>query len=165
MGATGDTTGYLKAFAGSTGSNTIGDYAWYYSNAGSTTHPVGTKPANELGLHDMSGNVWEWCWDWWGAPYPTGPLTNYRGAASGTYRGLPPLCGLRGRLRTVGGPRGQGGSLPCVAAGVGESRSDSGPLPVAVAGLCDRPLAWSRWVRRSAALPTILSTCPVAWGR
>ena len=67
------------------GSPTIGDVAWYYDNAGSTTHPVATKNANELQLFDMSGNVWEWCWDIYGA-YPTGDQNNPHGAESGTYR-------------------------------------------------------------------------------
>jgi len=86
-------TGYAKPFAGSNatnaagdnGTNVIGDYAWYAGNSGGTTHQVGTKLPNELGLYDMSGNVWEWCWDRWAA-YPGGLLRDYRGADSGTWR-------------------------------------------------------------------------------
>lgn len=103
MGATADgksgdivggvnTGGYAKAFAGSTGSNAIGDYAVYgYSGTGAgrtiteRSNPVGSKTGNELGLYDMSGNVWEWNWDRY-ASYSTGTLTNYRGAASGSNR-------------------------------------------------------------------------------
>ena len=81
-----NTTGYAKAFAGSTGSNSIGDYAWYDSNSSSRTHPAGTKLPNELGFHDLTGNVLELNWDWYADPYPPGTLTDYRGPASGSYR-------------------------------------------------------------------------------
>ena len=61
------------------GSDLLDEVAWYSKNAQKTTHPRGQKKANELGLYDMCGNVFEWCWDWFDQfdcgyiENPTGP--------------------------------------------------------------------------------------------
>lgn len=67
------------------GSNTIGDVAWYVDNSSSKTHAVKTKAANELGIYDMSGNVFEWCSDRSGT-YSSSAQTDPTGPTTGTFR-------------------------------------------------------------------------------
>ena len=67
------------------GSNSLGSVAWYYDNSGDRTHAVGTKSPNELGIYDMSGNVLEWCQDWYGS-YSSSSQRNPQGPNSGSSR-------------------------------------------------------------------------------
>ena len=67
------------------GSNYIDNVAWYEDNSGEVEHPVGTKAPNELGIYDMSGNVDEWCSDWWGG-YTSGAQYNPKGPYDGECR-------------------------------------------------------------------------------
>jgi formylglycine-generating enzyme required for sulfatase activity len=94
----------------------IDDYAWYFDNNGLATNDVGAKLPNAWGLHDMSGNVYEWCHDRYGA-YPAGPVTNPEGPAIGVYRVLrggawasnPANC--RSAYRLYGTPDSQGDQI------------------------------------------------------
>lgn len=78
-------------------------YVWYYNNSGGKLHEVSTKAANGFGLHDMSGNVWEWCWDWFNADYAE--TDNPRGAATGSekvFRGGGYKCeGINIKARSI----------------------------------------------------------------
>ena len=77
--------GKREQWAGTSNLAELGAYAWYEGNSGKQTHPVGTRRPNGLGLYDMSGNVWEWCEDWYGADYyKGGPEKNPRGPLSGS---------------------------------------------------------------------------------
>ena len=68
-------------------SNTLSNVAWYSDNSGSKTHEVMTKSPNGLGLYDMSGNVWEWCSDWYDREYyAISPSNNPKGPSSGSNR-------------------------------------------------------------------------------
>lgn len=69
------------------GSDEIGKVAWHAGNSGTKTHPVGQKQANELGIYDMTGNVWEWCEEWIG-DYSSSSQTNPKGPSNGTFRVL-----------------------------------------------------------------------------
>ena len=76
-------------WAGTNIKSNLRNYAWYYENSEIRTHPVGTKNPNSLGIYDMSGNVGEWCSDYY-SKYRNLPLTNPQGPATGkrrVYRG------------------------------------------------------------------------------
>jgi formylglycine-generating enzyme required for sulfatase activity len=82
----------------------LGTYAWYSSNSGNMTHPVGEKSPNALGLYDMHGNVWEWVADWYDSGYyAVSPLNNPPGPASGTCKVLRggSWYGITGDLRSA----------------------------------------------------------------
>ena len=72
-----------------TGGDDLDRVAWYGANSGNKTHPAGTKAPNGLGLYDVSGNVWEWCQDWYRDKYYSdSPRNNPPGPSSGTSRVL-----------------------------------------------------------------------------
>jgi formylglycine-generating enzyme required for sulfatase activity len=77
--------GSKTAFSFGESAKSLGDFAWFFENSGSQTHPVGEKKPNAWGLYDMHGNVWEWCSDWYG-DYPKGAVSDPTGPREGSLR-------------------------------------------------------------------------------
>ncbi len=95
------------------GSDNLDEVAWHNGNSNSKIHPVKEKKPNELGLYDMTGNVWEWCNDWYG-DYRVKFIKNPQGPDNGTYRVVR------------GGSWGDGAVYYCLVAGRGIGDPDGG---------------------------------------
>lgn len=127
------------------GGNSLDSVGWYYANSGLKAHPVKQKGPNELGLYDMSGNLWEWCWDWSHKNYYRNGQKNPAGWDSGAQRVLrggswaysteEARCFHRDKDRPKIGGQDYGFRL---ARGAGTEKTLSS-LPTAVSSSTERP--------------------------
>jgi formylglycine-generating enzyme required for sulfatase activity/serine/threonine protein kinase len=111
------------------GSNDLDQVGWYSKNSDSKTHPVGQKQANKLGIHNMSGNVWEWCWDNWssgsnvllqnGKPLLKGGDNTYRAVRGGSCYDVADSCRSGFRVFNYPGNRNDGQGFRVVLLPVG----------------------------------------------
>jgi formylglycine-generating enzyme required for sulfatase activity len=78
--------GKKEKWAGTSSELNLGDFGWYYKNSDNHSHPVASKKSNSLGLYDLSGNVWEWCRDWYNDKYDLNDINDPKKPSSGTDR-------------------------------------------------------------------------------
>ena len=111
----------LTVNAAYAGSPNLEAVAWYSGNSGNKTHPVGQKQPNSLGLYDMTGNVWQWCWDWYGS-YSTGSQSDPTGRLPASSAFFAAAVGATSR-GSFGRPVGS-----AAAPATGTATADSGSL-------------------------------------
>lgn len=105
-----------QQWSGTNSNEYLDNYAWYYSNSGNKAYPIKSKNPNAFGLYDMSGNVWEWCWDWYGdydisnKTNPIGPISGSRRVIRGGYWYATSI-GCKTSFRTHSNPQGGTGSI------------------------------------------------------
>jgi formylglycine-generating enzyme required for sulfatase activity len=91
----GNTKGYAGSVEASGAQANAAAYAWFGQGSTGTTHPVGGKLPNELGIYDLSGNVYEWCWDWAVSTIPSGTLIDWTGGPIGELTASPSTANAR----------------------------------------------------------------------